>query len=154
MKLEITLSMSPVFKCCDIIMINFIISCQIVHLQSMSRKDDVKLPNRICDNIVHLGWGVMSGCCKGSLFSISNLKFPRLCAKLFLVTLNIAWNYVVPSEDHICPKNEDDPKKVSTKSGDIEKVNLFSKKVGIHAMSPQEESNNLVEDIAIDILQP
>ena len=106
MKLEITLSMSPVFKCCDIIIINFIISYQIVHLQCMSRKDDVKLPNRICDNIVHLGDNVSM--LTGS-FSISNLKFPRLCAKLFLVTLNIAWDYVVPGEDHICPKNEDDP---------------------------------------------
>ena len=58
---------------------------------------------------------------------MSNLEFPRLCAKLFLVTLNIAWHYVVPSEDHICP--DDDTKIFSVKSAKLKKpiLYLFSK---------------------------
>ena len=39
---------------------------------------------------------------------MSDLKFPRFRAELFLVTLNIAWDNIVPSEEHICPEDEDD----------------------------------------------
>ena len=58
---------------------------------------------------------------------MSNLEFPRLCAKLFLVTLNIAWHYVVPSEDHI--SSDDDTKRFSAKSAKLKKsmLYLFSK---------------------------
>ena len=79
---------------------------------------------------------------------MSDLKFPRFRAELFLVTLNIARDNVVPSEDHICPEDEDDPEKVWAKS-EKSMLDLFSKKVGIQAMSPQDESNNLVRDIAL-----
>ena len=36
----------------------------------------------------------------------SNLKFPRLCIKLFLVTLNVAGDDVVPGENHVCPEED------------------------------------------------
>ena len=36
----------------------------------------------------------------------TNFKFPRLWTELFLVPLNIAWDYIVTSENHICPEDD------------------------------------------------
>ena len=155
-KFAMTRSTSPVFKCCWRIMVNK----RVQKHKTKHTNQKIQSPGgcaltRSCHTF-QLDQPLYHAPAKfwslGTIYTLlilllPNLKIPRLSFKLLLVTLNIARDNVVPSEYHISPAKLHYWRRILVRNGDIFGdllLHLFSKNVGIQAISPQEESNSLV----------